>query len=112
MIYSTEVIKLIAVPVFLDSAIRNIEIYDSYARQETTMPRNIDFIIDEVGSKVESLLDLSKLELILGEVLNKKVDIVKLLAVNSRRNRKRNPLFSQELKRDLKMLYEQELLVK
>lgn len=112
IIYSIEEIKEIVVPIFREFAIRNAGIFGSYARQEATKSSDIDFIIDEVGSKIESLLYLSKLVLTLEEALNKKVDIVTLSAVNSKRNRKKNPSFSKELKKDLKLIYEQELLVK
>jgi len=92
-------IQTIITPVFKKYGVRKAAFFGSFARGEDTKKSDIDILIEFKENEGKTLLDLVGLEIELGELLKKKVD---LLTYNSI-----NPLISDYILREQEIFYEE-----
>jgi predicted nucleotidyltransferase len=76
MIYSQKQIEEIIAGVAKKYELASVYLFGSYARNEAREDSDIDFLVDRTDSKIKSLFDLGELYNLLGESLNKQIDIV------------------------------------
>jgi len=78
---STNKIKKSIVNVLKKHRVKKAGIFGSYARGEEKKNSDVDILINVKGRKF-SLLDLVRLEMLLGKILQKKVDLLTYNGIN------------------------------
>jgi predicted nucleotidyltransferase len=76
MIYTLNQIKDKIMPAAQKYELAGVFLFGSYARNEAQDDSDVDLLIDRTNSKIRSLFDLGELYTLLGESLNKKIDLV------------------------------------
>ena len=76
MIYSTQLIQEKIIPFAIAYDLPAVYLFGSYARDEAQDDSDIDILIEDVGSAIDSLMDLSSLQSDLEDALGKKVSLV------------------------------------
>lgn len=84
MIYSTNEIRRIIVPVAEKYHLSAVYLFGSYARGTATETSDIDLLIDTTGTDIKTLLQLAAVYCDLEKALGKRVDVITLGSITQK----------------------------
>lgn len=105
-IYAVNEIQAIICPILRDHGVSRAYLFGSYARGEATEQSDIDLRID--GGRIRSMFGLGALYHELTQALKKPVDLVTTEALFHDANAVRTERFRVSIKKDEKLIYEEE----
>lgn len=110
-IYTIEEIKEKTKGIFAKYQVKKAYIFGSYARGEATEKSDIDIMIVNEGSSIDTLLTFTKFETELEEALRKDVDVVTeesytiYAQYENKYGKQAKELFFNEIKKDRRILF-------
>ena len=107
MVYTIEELKQKITPIASKYNIPAVYIFGSYARNQATEDSDIDVLINRTGSKIVTMFDLGAFYNELNEGLKKPLDLVTEDALTQDEVQRRTPGFSERLRREKVVIYEQ-----
>ncbi len=105
MIYSTEDIQRIIVPVAEKYHLKAVFLFGSYARGAATEDSDIDLMIDTTGTDLDTLFKLGSLYEELAQLFCKKIDLITVSSFEQPTHRKSEIAFRENVIRERKNLY-------
>lgn len=81
MIYTMDELKEIISPIAKKYNIKEVYIFGSYARNEATEDSDVDVLVDDSGSSIETLFDRAELFADLQDAIGKSTDLVDVAAM-------------------------------
>lgn len=106
MIYTTDEIRQMIIPVAKKYELSAVYLFGSYARTQASENSDIDILIDRSNSKIKGLLDMGALYNDLSECFTKNIDVVTIQSLEQSVNKRRCGSFGENLKRERVKIYE------
>lgn len=108
MVYSIDEIKSIISPVAKRYDLNSVYLFGSYAKNEACEDSDIDILIDESNSKIQSLLDMGVFYDEVDHLFNKEIDVVSIIALNQPLNLRHGTYFRDTVLNEKVNIYERQ----
>ena len=105
MIYTTEEIKNIIVPIARKYRLKAVFLFGSYARGTATESSDVDLMIDTAGTDLDTLFKLGALYDELSRAFGKKIDLITVSSLEQPAIRESEIAFRENIIRERKNLY-------
>ena len=86
-------------------ALKAVNVFASYARNEATAESDIDILVDRTGSTIKGMFDMGNLYNDLRESIGKEIDLVTTHTLDQHSTRHRIPMFVENLQAERIQVY-------